>query len=176
MIAHLDEGLVKLRDAVLCGKLKIDDAIHIDPLVASATPASVETLRRALFERHPGGQLPEILLEIDSATHFSWLLLGREPHSRSELLLVYAAILAMKTNASMVWTEPTQETDTLLAATASRCQNRNRRPETLTRLAAHAWEAGCEYVHSQEPAGRRFRYGETVLVNEGQADPNHRLA
>ncbi len=100
VIAHLDEGLVKLRDAVLCGKLKIDDAIHIDPLVASATPASVETLRHALFERHPGGQLPEILLEIDSATHFSWLLLGREPHARSELLLVCAAILAHGTSMS----------------------------------------------------------------------------
>ncbi len=100
VIAHLDESLVKLKDAALSGKLKIDDAIHIDPLVASATPASVETLRRALFERHPGGQLPEILLEIDSATHFSWLLLGREPLSRSELLLVYAAILAHGTSMS----------------------------------------------------------------------------
>jgi hypothetical protein len=100
VIAHLDESLAKLRDAVVCGKLKIDDAIHIDPLVASAMPANVETLRGALFERHPGGQLPEILLEIDSATHFSWLLLGREPHSRSELLLVYAAILAHGTSMS----------------------------------------------------------------------------
>jgi len=77
VIAHLDEGLAKLRDAVLCGKLKIDDAVHIDPLVASATPTLVETLRRALFERHPGGELPEILLEIDSATHFR-LALGGE--------------------------------------------------------------------------------------------------
>ncbi|MFS8979337.1 Tn3 family transposase, partial [Cupriavidus necator] len=84
----------------MSGKLKIEDAIHIEPLVAGALPASVETLRRALFERHPGGQLPEILLEIDSATHFSWLLLGREPLSRSELLLVYAAILAHGTSMS----------------------------------------------------------------------------
>ncbi|GAB7549946.1 hypothetical protein [Cupriavidus sp. 8B] len=44
VIAHLDECLAKLRDAVLCGKLKIDDAIRIDPLMASAPPASVETL------------------------------------------------------------------------------------------------------------------------------------
>ncbi len=100
VVTHLDESLARLRDAVVCGKLKIDDAIHIDPLVASATPANVETLRGALFEPHPGGQLPEILLEIDSATHFSWLLLGREPHSRSELLLVYAAILAHGTSMS----------------------------------------------------------------------------
>ncbi|SPD37691.1 transposase (fragment) (plasmid) [Cupriavidus taiwanensis] len=57
-------------------------------------------MRGALFERHPGGQLPGILLEIDSATHFSWLLLEREPHSRSELLLVYAAILATSISAA----------------------------------------------------------------------------
>lgn len=62
--------------------------------------ASVDALRRALFERNPGGQLPEILLELDSSTHFSWLLLGREPHSRSELLIVYAAVLAHGTSMS----------------------------------------------------------------------------
>ena len=100
VIAHLDAGLARLRDAALRGELKIDEAIHIDPLVAQAPVASVEALRRALFERHPGGQLPEILLEIDSSTHFSWLLLGREPYSRSELLLVYAAVLAHGTSMS----------------------------------------------------------------------------
>ncbi|SPC24465.1 hypothetical protein CO2235_MP80345 [Cupriavidus oxalaticus] len=90
-MAHLDAGLAKLRDAALRGELKIDSAIHIDPLTATRPEASVEALRRALFERHPDGQLPDILLEIDSSTHFSWLLLGREPHSRSELLMVYAS-------------------------------------------------------------------------------------
>ncbi|SOZ19525.1 protein of unknown function (plasmid) [Cupriavidus taiwanensis] len=30
VIAHLDESLAKLRDAAVCGKLKIDDAIRID--------------------------------------------------------------------------------------------------------------------------------------------------
>ena len=100
VIAQLDAGLARLRDAVVRGEVKIDDAIHIDPLVAKAPVASVEALRRALFERHPGGQLPEILLEIDSSTHFSWLLLGREPYSRMELLLVYAAVLAHGTSMS----------------------------------------------------------------------------
>ncbi|CAG9184814.1 Tn3 family transposase ISBusp1 [Cupriavidus laharis] len=100
VVAHLDAGLARLRDAVQRGELNIDSAIHIDPLTAKKPEASVEALRRALFERHPGGQLPEILLEIDSSTHFSWLLLGREPHSRSELLMVYAAVLAHGTSMS----------------------------------------------------------------------------
>lgn len=100
IVAHLDAGLAKLRDAAQRGELKIDSAIHIDVLAATKPVASVDALRGALFERHPGGQLPEILLEIDSSTHFSWLLLGREPHSRSELLMVYAAVLAHGTSMS----------------------------------------------------------------------------
>ena len=82
------------------GELRIDSAIHVDPLTVKRPEASVEALRRALFDRHPDGQLPEILLEIDSHTHFSWLLLGREPYSRSELLMVYAAVLAHGTSMS----------------------------------------------------------------------------
>ena len=34
------------------------------------------------------------MLEVDSTTRFSWLLLGHEPGSRAELLMVYAAVLA----------------------------------------------------------------------------------
>ncbi len=100
VVAHLDAGLTRLRDAAVRGELKIDSAIHVDPLKAKRTEASVEALRRALFDRHPEGQLPEILLEIDSHTHFSWLLLGREPYSRGELLMVYAAVLAHGTSMS----------------------------------------------------------------------------
>src|SRR5437773_5316777 len=43
---------------------------------------------------------PRSLLEIDSSVRFSWILLGREPRSRSELLLVYAAVLAHGTSLS----------------------------------------------------------------------------
>ena len=100
VVEHLDAGLARLRDAAVRGELRIDSAIHVDPLKAKRPEASVEALRRALFDRHPDGQLPEILLEIDSHTHFSWLLLGREPYSRSELLMVYAAVLAHGTSMS----------------------------------------------------------------------------
>src|SRR5438034_846158 len=43
---------------------------------------------------------PRSLLEIDSQVRFSWILLGREPRSRSELLLVYAAVFAHGTSLS----------------------------------------------------------------------------
>jgi TnpA family transposase len=38
-----------------------------------------------------------MMLEIDSKLRFSWLLLGREPYNRNELLLVYAAVLNLGT-------------------------------------------------------------------------------
>ena len=38
------------------------------------------------------------ILEVDSTTRFSWLLLGREPGSCAELLMVYAAVLAHGTS------------------------------------------------------------------------------
>lgn len=100
LIGHLDHGLAVLRDATVRGDVRIDTAVHLDALSAQGKDAAVEPLRRAIFASHPGGQLPEIILEIDSATRFSWLLLGREPRSRSELLLVYAAVLAHGTSLS----------------------------------------------------------------------------
>ncbi|ABO60166.1 transposase Tn3 family protein (plasmid) [Burkholderia vietnamiensis G4] len=100
LLKHLDQGLAVLKDATLRGDVRIDTAVHLAPLLAQNKDAALEQLRRAVFASHPGGQLPEIILEIDSATRFSWLLLGREPRSRSELLLVYAAVLAHGTSLS----------------------------------------------------------------------------
>nr|WP_258397439.1 Tn3 family transposase [Paraburkholderia unamae] len=40
------------------------------------------------------------MLEIDSATRFSWILPGRERRSRIELLMVYSAVLAHGTSLS----------------------------------------------------------------------------
>jgi hypothetical protein len=100
LVRHLDHGLSVLRDATVRGDVRIDTAVHLDALLAQGKDAAVEPLRRAIFASHPGGQLPEIILEIDSVTRFSWLLLEREPRSRSELLLVYAAVLAHGTSLS----------------------------------------------------------------------------
>ncbi|MFX5957050.1 hypothetical protein ABTF01_21875, partial [Acinetobacter baumannii] len=62
--------------------------------MAEERDPALDALRRAIFDDRPVGQLPKIILDIDSEVRFSWLLLGREPRSRSELLLVYAAVLA----------------------------------------------------------------------------------
>jgi hypothetical protein len=82
------------------GEVHVDSAVHLDPLVAQQPEPAVEALRRAIFGVHPTGQLPRIILEIDTETRFSWLLLGREPRSRSELLMVHAAVLGHVTSMS----------------------------------------------------------------------------
>ena len=44
--------------------------------------------------------LPELLLEVYANVRFSWTMLGREPRSEKELLMVYAGILAHGTSMS----------------------------------------------------------------------------
>nr|WP_175152268.1 Tn3 family transposase [Paraburkholderia ultramafica] len=100
VIRHLDEGLERLREAVERGEVRVDSAVHLDFLKAEPEHKAVEDLRRAPFASRPDGQLPEIILQVDSEVRFSWLLLEREPRSRSELLMVYAAILAHGTSMS----------------------------------------------------------------------------
>lgn len=98
---HINQGLERLKDACVAGEVSIDTrGVHIEPLVAERTDAHLNTLRTAIFSRRPVGQVPTIILEIDSSVRFSWILLGREPRSRSELLLVYAAVLAHGTSLS----------------------------------------------------------------------------
>ncbi|WP_137910022.1 MULTISPECIES: Tn3 family transposase [unclassified Burkholderia] len=100
ILEQLDRRLVTLDDAVTNGWVRVDTAVHLEPLSAQPTDTQADQLRRMIFEAHPPGQFPEIILEIDSATRFSWILLGREPRSRAELLMVYSAILAHGTSLS----------------------------------------------------------------------------
>jgi hypothetical protein len=57
-------------------------------------------LRTALDHRIGEVQLPELLLQVDAQVRFSWIMLGREPRSQTELLMVYAGILAQGTSMS----------------------------------------------------------------------------
>nr|WP_326527807.1 Tn3 family transposase [Rhodoferax sp.] len=98
---HLKKRLQDFAAAASSGQIQVDaDGIHQARKVASPKEVRVIALRRALMEGRPLGQLPEIVLEIDSAVRFSWMLLGREPNSRRELLMVYAAVFAHGTSMS----------------------------------------------------------------------------
>ena len=92
---HLEKRLQDFAAAASVGQIQIDaDGIHQERKAAIPEDVRVSALRRALMDGRPLGQLPEIVLEIDSAVRFSWMLLGREPNSRRELLMVYAAVFA----------------------------------------------------------------------------------
>jgi hypothetical protein len=64
VIKHLNEGLERLREAVARGEVRVDDAVHPDALNGEPDNSAVAALRWALFASRPGGQLPEIILQV----------------------------------------------------------------------------------------------------------------
>jgi hypothetical protein len=48
LIEHLDQGLTVLRDATVRGGVRIDSAVHLDPLSAQTPNPAIEALRRAI--------------------------------------------------------------------------------------------------------------------------------
>jgi Tn3 transposase DDE domain len=95
LLANLEAGLASLAEAVAADAVVVDDTgIHLKALEAEETPPLLEATKDALFKEVGVVQLPELLMAIDHETYFSWRLLGRAPTSETELLLVYAALLA----------------------------------------------------------------------------------
>jgi hypothetical protein len=76
------------------GILRVDDELHLTPLAALEEDPKLAKLRTALDKRAGEAQLPELILAVDAQVRFSWIMLGREPRSTRELLMVHAGILA----------------------------------------------------------------------------------
>jgi TnpA family transposase len=94
--AALAAGLAALDQAVGAGVLDIEDGrITVPRLKAQIEDPRLAACRRALFGRMSSVQLPNVLVEVDGHTRFSWSLLGRGPRSEQELVTVYAALLAL---------------------------------------------------------------------------------
>src|SRR5256885_15169282 len=74
--------------------LSLHDALPIYP--------EVTKLRAALDHRIGEVQLPEVILAVDAQVRFSWIMLGREPRSTAELLMVYAGIMAHGTSLTAI--------------------------------------------------------------------------
>jgi len=99
LVANLEAGLASLAEAVEAEVVVVDDTgIHLSALEAEDTPPLLEATRYELFKEVGSVQLPDLLMAIDSETHFSWRLLERAPTNETELLLVYAALLAHGTD------------------------------------------------------------------------------
>jgi TnpA family transposase len=94
-----EERVEQFADAVGSGKILVDaDGMHLEQQPASPEELRVAELRRALYADREPGQIADMMLDLDSHVRFSWLLLGREPYNRSELLLTYAGVLALSTS------------------------------------------------------------------------------
>jgi TnpA family transposase len=94
LVERAEIGMAAVADAAKAGTLRVDDELHLAPLAAEEEDPEVAKLRTALDRRIGEAQLPELILGVDADVRFSWIMLGREPRSTHELLMVYAGILA----------------------------------------------------------------------------------
>lgn len=94
LVARAEAGMAAVAAAAEAGTLRVDDELHLTPLAAEDEDPELAKLRTALDRRIGEAQLPELILAVDAEVRFSWIMLGREPRSTHELLMVYAGILA----------------------------------------------------------------------------------
>lgn len=85
-----------LDDAIREGHIRIENGRLVVPKVKTVDEDEQRAaIRRALFAGVGKIQLPDLLVEVDAQTRFSWILLGRPPHSEQELVILYAALIAL---------------------------------------------------------------------------------
>jgi len=102
LLARVSAGVEAVAAAARSGVLRVDDELHLSPLPAEDEDPEVTKLRAALDHRIGEVQLPEVILAVDAQVRFSWIMLGREPRSIDELLMVYAGIMAHGTSLTAV--------------------------------------------------------------------------
>lgn len=93
---ELDVALKSLDAAVSRGDIRIEnDRLVVPKLKAEPEDEKLKAVRRGLFAGVGKIQLPDLLVEIDAATRFSWALLGKSPRSERELIILYAALIGL---------------------------------------------------------------------------------
>lgn len=99
--AGLAAGLAALAEAVEAGTVAIEgDELRVPRRKPQPKDPRVETARRVLGRAVGDAQLPEVLIEIDGLTRFSWVLLGRPARSEQELVTLYASLLGLGSDLS----------------------------------------------------------------------------
>ena len=100
ILAGVSVGLTALAEAADRGQIEIgaDKLLHLPPIRPMDEEVEPRKTREAVFKHIGSVQLPDLLLEVDAATHFSEALLARRPSSSNELLAVYGALLAHGTD------------------------------------------------------------------------------
>ncbi|MEO6321638.1 MAG: Tn3 family transposase [Polaromonas sp.] len=98
LLTRIHTGVAAVAAAAREGMLRVDDELHLTAMPAEDEDPKVILLRAQLDQRLGEVQLPEVILQVDAQVRFSWIMLGREPRSTEELLMVYAGILAHGTS------------------------------------------------------------------------------
>ena len=113
--AGLTAGLAALAEAVQAGTVAIDgDELRLPRRPPGLKDLRVEPARQALARAIGDTQLPDVLIEIDGLTRFSWVLLGRPARSEQELVTLYAGLLGLGSTCpwlnSRAWSPPLRPT------------------------------------------------------------------
>ena len=100
--AGLTAGLAALAEAVEAGTVAIDgDELRLPRREPGSKDSRVEPARQAIARVIGDTQFPNVLIEIDGLTRFSWILLGRPARSEQELVTLYAGLLGLGSDLSM---------------------------------------------------------------------------
>ncbi len=100
ILAGVSVALRALAEAAGRGQIDIgaDKLLHLPPIRPLDEEVEPRKTREAVFKHIGSVQLPDLLLDVDAATHFSEALLARRPSSSNELLAIYGALLAHGTD------------------------------------------------------------------------------
>ena len=100
--AGLTAGLAALAEAVEVGAVAIDGGeLRLPRRKQAPKDPRLEPARQALARAFGDVQFPEVLIEIDGLTRFSWILLGRPARSEQELVALYAALMGLGSDLSI---------------------------------------------------------------------------
>lgn len=98
LVAELETKLVALDAAVSAGTVQINGKNISTPRDGTREERiEVDQKRDLVFNRIGVVQLPNLILEMDSRVHFSKIVIGRTARTETELLQVYAGMLAHAT-------------------------------------------------------------------------------
>ena len=115
--AGLTAGLAALAEAVAAGAVAVEDGeLRLPRRKPAPRDPRSDPARQALALAVGNAQLPEVIIEIDHLTRFSWALLGRPARSERELVTLYAGLLGLGSDlsaAELVRMVPTLTADSL---------------------------------------------------------------
>lgn len=153
LLERVRQGLEAVARAARDSVLRIDDELHLTALAADEQDPEVLKLRATLDRGLGEVQLPELILAVDAQVRFSWIMLGREPRSADELLMVYAGLLAHGTSLSAA------ETARMIPPLSA-----------LAVRQAMRWAADERRLAEASTAVLAFMHRHPIVANWGRAD------